>query len=50
VARVTYDKELTALLVIDPYEEMHAVLDLNIPNYANSIVTTNEIVDLISSG
>jgi hypothetical protein len=33
VARVTYDKELTALLVIDPYEEMHAVLDLNIPNY-----------------
>jgi ureidoacrylate peracid hydrolase len=29
--------------------EMHAALDINIPNYANAIVTTNEIVDLISS-
>jgi ureidoacrylate peracid hydrolase len=30
-------------------EEMHAALDINIPNYANAIVTTNEVVDLISS-
>src|SRR6202011_5099348 len=30
-------------------EEMHAALDVNIPNYASAIVTTNEIVDLISS-
>ena len=29
--------------------EMHAALDVNIPNYASTIVTTNEIVDLISS-
>ena len=28
---------------------MHAALDVNIPNYASAIVTTNEIVDLISS-
>jgi nicotinamidase-related amidase len=30
-------------------EEMHAALDINIVNYASGIVTTNEIVDLISS-
>ena len=30
-------------------EEMHAALDVNIPNYATAIVTTNEIVDSISS-
>ncbi len=30
-------------------EEMHAALDINIPSYASAIVTTNEIVDLISS-
>ena len=30
-------------------EEMHAALDINIPNYASAIVTTNEIVDSISS-
>jgi ureidoacrylate peracid hydrolase len=30
-------------------EEMHAALDINMPNYASAIVTTNEIVDLISS-
>jgi nicotinamidase-related amidase len=29
-------------------EEMHAALDVNIPNYA-SVVTTNEIVDAIAS-
>jgi nicotinamidase-related amidase len=30
-------------------EEMHAALDVNIPNYASATVTTNEIVDSISS-
>jgi hypothetical protein len=30
-------------------EEMHAALDINIPNYASAIVSTNEIVALISS-
>jgi ureidoacrylate peracid hydrolase len=31
-------------------DEMHAALDVNIPNYATAIVTTDEIVRLISSG
>ena len=30
-------------------EEMHAALDINIPNYASAIVTTTEIVDAIWS-
>jgi ureidoacrylate peracid hydrolase len=30
-------------------EEMHAALDVNIPNYASAVVTTKEIVDSISS-
>jgi hypothetical protein len=30
-------------------EEVHAALDMNIPNYASAIVTTTEIVDSISS-
>ena len=30
-------------------QEMHAALDINIPNYASAIVTTGEIVDSISS-
>jgi nicotinamidase-related amidase len=30
-------------------EEMHAALDINIPNYANAIVTTAEIIDWLSS-
>jgi ureidoacrylate peracid hydrolase len=29
--------------------EMHTALEVNIPNYANAIVTTNEVVDSISS-
>lgn len=28
-------------------EEMHAALDINIPNYASAIVTTVEVVDSI---
>ena len=31
-------------------EEMHAALDVNIPNYASAIVTTDEIVDDIIRG
>ena len=30
-------------------ETMHAALEINLPNYASAIVTTNEIVDLISA-
>jgi ureidoacrylate peracid hydrolase len=30
-------------------KEMHAALEVNIPNYASAIVTTSEIVDAISS-
>jgi ureidoacrylate peracid hydrolase len=30
-------------------EEMHAALDINIPNYASTIVTTDEIVESIFS-
>jgi hypothetical protein len=30
-------------------EEMHAALDVNIPNYARAVVTTNEVVATISS-
>ena len=30
-------------------EEMHAALDINIPNYASAIVTAVEVVDSISS-
>jgi nicotinamidase-related amidase len=29
-------------------EEMHAALDVNIPNYASAMVTTNEVVESIS--
>src|SRR5262245_1427170 len=30
-------------------EEMHAALDINIPNYTSAIVTTNAVVDALSS-
>lgn len=30
-------------------EEMHAAFDINIPNYANAIVSTDEVVEEISS-
>ena len=29
-------------------EHMHAALDINLPSYANAIVSTNEVIDLIS--
>jgi hypothetical protein len=28
--------------------EMHAALDVNIPNYASAIVTTNEVVEVLA--
>jgi len=28
---------------------MHAALDINMPNHANAVVTTKEVVDSISS-
>ena len=30
-------------------KEMHAALEVNIPNYANAIITTKEIVGALSS-
>jgi ureidoacrylate peracid hydrolase len=30
-------------------KEMQAALDVNVPNYANAIVTTNEVIDSLSS-
>ena len=43
---VTVVKDATASYSDD---EMHAALDVNLPNYATAIVTANEVVDAISS-
>jgi nicotinamidase-related amidase len=43
---VTVVKDATASYTA---KEMHAALDINIPNYASAIVTTDEVVDAISS-
>jgi len=43
---VTVVKDATASYSDD---EMHAALNVNIPNYASAMVSTNEIVDSISS-
>ena len=43
---VTVVRDATASL---SQEEMHAALDVNIPNYASAIVSTREIVDTIAS-
>jgi len=43
---VTMVKDATASY---SHEEMHAALDINIPNYTSAIVTANEVVDSISS-
>ena len=43
---VTVVKDATA----DYSEEMmHAAFDINLPNYANAIVTTSEVLESISS-
>jgi len=78
---VTFDKRMTALLVIDPYNDFiseggklwgrlrhvaeanncvlhmlqvlnaarHAALDVNLPNYASAVVTTDEVVSSLSA-
>ena len=43
---VTMVKDATASYSDD---HMHAALDVNIPNYASAVVTTNEIVEAIAS-
>jgi nicotinamidase-related amidase len=43
---VTMVKDATASF---SNEELHAALDINIPNHASAMVTTTEIVDSISS-
>jgi ureidoacrylate peracid hydrolase len=30
-------------------DRMHAALDINLPNYASAMVTTNAVVDSLSS-
>jgi ureidoacrylate peracid hydrolase len=32
----------------DSHDAMHAALDVNIPNYAGAIVTTDEVVESLS--
>jgi ureidoacrylate peracid hydrolase len=44
--QVTLVKDATASY---SEREMHAALEVNIPNYASAIVTTKEVVDAISS-
>ena len=48
--RISYEATLVmdATAVLSDVE-MHAALDVNIPNYATTIVTTDEVVDSISS-
>jgi nicotinamidase-related amidase len=43
---VTIVNDATASL---SQEQMHAALDINLPNYANAIVTTSEIIEAIFS-
>jgi hypothetical protein len=57
---VTYEKDITGLVVIDPYNdfiseaadysdvEMRAALEVNIPNYATAVVTSDDIVQSVS--
>ena len=48
-AELGYDVTIVKDAIADYSDvEMHAALDVNIPNYANAIVTTTEIVDSIS--
>jgi len=65
MANLKFDKQIAALLVVDPAElgydvttvkdatadysdeEMHAAVEINLPNYA-SMVTTAEVVSALS--
>ena len=49
-AELGYDVTMVKDATADYSEaEMHAALDINIPNYAAAIVTTNEVVESLSS-
>jgi len=49
-AELGYDVTMVRDATADLSDEaMHAALDVNIPSYANAIVTTQEVVDAISS-
>jgi ureidoacrylate peracid hydrolase len=49
-AELGYDVTVVKDATADYSDEMmHAALDINIPNYASAVVTTNEIIDSISS-
>ena len=49
-AELGYDVTVVKDATADYSDEMmHAALDINIPNYASAVVTTNEIIDLMSS-
>jgi ureidoacrylate peracid hydrolase len=49
-AELGYDVTVVKDATADYSDEMmHAALDINIPNYASAVVTTNEIIDLIPS-
>jgi len=77
VTDLKFDRQITALVLIDPYndfisvrygaelgydvtvvkdaiadssdEKMHTVLEINLPNYAGAIVTTDELIEALSS-
>src|SRR4051794_32363751 len=49
-AELGYDVTVVRDAVADYTDEMmHAALDINMPNYASAILTTNEVVDLMPS-
>ena len=49
-AELGYDVTVVKDATADYSDEMmHAALDINLPNYANAIVTTTELVDAVSS-
>ncbi len=49
-AELGYDVTVVKDATADYSDEMmHAALDINISNYASAVVTTNEIIDLMSS-
>ena len=49
-AETGYDVTMVKDAIADYSEEtMHAALDVDLPNYASAVVTTSEVVELISS-
>jgi hypothetical protein len=48
MAEVTYDKEITGLVVIDINIPKHSETFRNIPNYATNVVTHRKVVQAIS--